>query len=75
MTELDKRLLLAFLDELSEHQSCAGCNDYDLSHFIPDPAERRKFIHEIGETYTDNNDRIVSDTSVLAWIVEKVKYL
>jgi hypothetical protein len=44
-----KKMLLHFLEELGDHQSNAGCNDFDLSSFVPDVEERRaimKAFHE-----------------------------
>jgi hypothetical protein len=45
-----KALTLRFLDELSNMQSNAGCNDFELSEVVPDVEERRalmKKFHEI----------------------------
>lgn len=40
MTKTELKILLHFLDELGAHQGNAGCNDFNLAKFMPDPIDR-----------------------------------
>ena len=47
MTESEKTVLVELLTQASNEFSNHGCNDFDLSKFMPNPVEREQLIKEI----------------------------
>lgn len=72
MTNTEKKLAAHLLEEASCEYANHGCNDFDLSQFIPDLSERNALVLEIyGEDAADFREvkEGESDYRIPDWLI------
>jgi len=75
-----KRILVRFLNDLTDMQSNAGCNDFNLAKIIPSVDKRRelmKKVYEINgltEEYDPDDDfSIVHDQMITYYLIKLIQ--